>query len=105
MIQFQIMETLGWLGSWLLALCAIPAAYKCWYDGHARGLSSTSLIMWFAGEVMTLLYVLPKQDFPLMLNYASNIALLLVIFYYKLWPRDNELPQRPERNLGKENAG
>ncbi len=43
--------------------------------------------MWGVGEVLTLVYVLPKMEIPLLFNYAANIVFLLVITYFKVWPR------------------
>ncbi len=82
-----MIETIGWIGSWCLALCGVPAAWKCYKDGHSDGLSTGFVALWLAGEVLTLAYVLPKQDWPLVCNYVMNIALIMVMVRYKIWPR------------------
>lgn len=43
--------------------------------------------MWGAGEVLTLVYVFPKMELPLMFNYAANIVFISIITYYKVRPR------------------
>lgn len=43
--------------------------------------------MWGFGEVLTLAYVFPKMELPLIFNYSANIVFLLVIGYYKVFPR------------------
>jgi uncharacterized protein with PQ loop repeat len=82
------MDTIGWIGSLLLAFCGLPQALKCYREKHANGLDWGFLGAWFIGEVMTFAYVLPKMDLPLMANYSANILFLCVILYYKLFPKD-----------------
>lgn len=43
--------------------------------------------LWFAGEVLTAVYVIPKKDYPLLLNYAVNIGCLAIIGRYKYRPQ------------------
>ena len=81
------MELIGWIGSLLFAACGIPQAWQCWKSGHARGLAWGFLMMWLMGEVLTLIYILPKLDWPLIFNYTANLALLLIMLWFKLWPR------------------
>jgi uncharacterized protein with PQ loop repeat len=81
------METLGWIGSILLAFCGLPQAIESWQTKNSDGLTWGLLSMWFAGEVFTFIYILPKMDLPLIFNYAANLIFLSVIIYYKLFPR------------------
>jgi uncharacterized protein with PQ loop repeat len=78
------MITIGWIGSVLLALCAIPLAWQCYKQKHADGISNMFLAMWLAGEILTAAYVLPKKDYPLLFNYGLNIVCLLVVIRYKI---------------------
>lgn len=86
------MEIVGWTGGILFALCAVPQAYKCWQQKHAHGISYLLLIMWFFGELLTLIYISGSQTMqlqeklPLILNYGANIISLFVIIYYRLFP-------------------
>ncbi len=81
------METIGWIGSIMFAMCALPQAIKSVRDGHSDGLSWGFLMMWLIGEVFTLIYVAPKGHIPLIANYAGNLVLLQIMIYYKIWRR------------------
>jgi hypothetical protein len=56
-------------------------------QGHSEGISKGFLLLWSLGEVFTLIYILPKADIPLLLNYSANIIFLIIIWKYKLFPR------------------
>ena len=77
------METIGWIGSIFLALCAVPLAWQSYKQKHSNGVSKLFLTMWMVGELLTFAYVLPKQDYPLILNYGLNIACLVIVIRYK----------------------
>lgn len=79
------MELIGWLGSLFLSICGIPMAVKSWRDKHSDGVSHLFLWFWFLGEVLLLIYVLPKLDYPLIMNFAVNIISVLVIIRYKYY--------------------
>ncbi len=81
------MEILGWIGSILLAFCGLPQAIESWKTKSSAGLTWGLLAMWFAGEVFTFIYILPKMDLPLLFNYTANIIFLSIIIYYKLYPK------------------
>lgn len=81
-----MLEAIGWLGGALLAACGLPQAIASHRQKHSYGLSIWFLLMWLAGEVLVLAYVLPKGHWPLIFNYAANIVLVLVILRYKLRP-------------------
>ena len=83
-----MMEVLGWIGSALFALCAVPQAWQSWKQKHSDGLSWSFLLMWFFGEVLTIIYVSQKEDvLPLLANYCFNIILLLIILWYRIFPQ------------------
>ena len=81
------MEALGWIGAVCFAVCGIPQALQSVRDGHSRGLNWGFLGCWLIGEVLTIAYVWPKADWPLLCNYIANLALLLVMLRYKVWER------------------
>ena len=81
------MEIVGWIGSFLFSICGIPQAIQSYRDGHTRGLTWGFLAAWLGGEILTLAYVLPKADWPLITNYAVNLFFLGVLLYYKLFER------------------
>ena len=80
-------EIIGWIGSVLFAFCGLPQAVACYRAGHSRGLAWGFLLAWFFGEILTIVYVFPKQDIPLLFNYGFNFLILLVIMRYKIWER------------------
>lgn len=84
-----MIEFVGWFGSILFALCALPQALKCWNDGHARGLSNSFLWLWLLGEASMIVYTVFKLngDLPLLFNYMLNMSFLMLIMRYKYWPR------------------
>ena len=77
-------EIFGWIAAVCFSLCALPQAVKCFQEKHAHGVSWGLLILWAVGEIFALLYVLPKKDTPLILNYVNNLIFLAVILYYKI---------------------
>ena len=81
-------EIFGWIGAVCFAICGIPQAYKSYKDGHSRGISNGLLTLWMIGEISMVIYILPKGDAPLLLNYFGNILSVGTIIYYKVKPRD-----------------
>jgi len=81
------MELIGWIGSICFSICALPQAYQSWSHKHSKGLSYATLLLWFIGEVCTLVYVASTAfNWPLVTNYIFNLACLCVIIYYKGLP-------------------
>lgn len=81
------METIGWLGAILFAICGLPQAIQCAKDGHSRGLNWFFLLCWLFGELFTILYIWPKNDIPLLFNYFLNLVFLVIMIRYKIWER------------------
>ena len=82
-----MIEIIGWTGSALFALCGLPQAVQSTREGHSHGLSWLFLLMWFWGEIFTLCYVWPKMDYPLLANYLTNLVFVVIILFYKIFPR------------------
>lgn len=80
-------EAIGWAGALLFAICGLPQAIQCAIDGHSRGLNWFFLLAWFGGEVLTVIYVWPKADWPLLCNYLTNLVFLLIMLRYKIKER------------------
>ena len=85
------LELVGWVGSILFAICAIPQARLCYKQGHSDGLDWIFLLCWLFGEILVTIYVIPKRDWPLLLNYGVNLLCLFVIIRYKLYPRQSQI--------------
>ena len=81
------METIGWIGSILLAFCGLPQAIESYRTKNSDGLTWGFLGMWGMGEIFTIIYILPKWHWPLIFNYTANIIFLSIIIYYKIKPR------------------
>lgn len=81
------METIGWLGSILLAFCGLPQAIESYKTKSSEGLTWGFISMWFIGEILTIIYILPQMVLPLIFNYTANIIFLSVIIYFKLFPK------------------
>lgn len=78
------LTVIGWIGSALMAGCAGPQAYKTWKTKSADDISYWFLGMWGIGELLTLAYVAPTLNWPLIMNYILNITFLMVILKYKM---------------------
>ena len=83
-----MLELSGIIGAVLFAFCGLPQAITCIKTGNSKGLSWTFLIMWFFGEIFTIVYILPKQDYILLGNYILNFGFLLIMLKYKIKPRN-----------------
>jgi uncharacterized protein with PQ loop repeat len=81
------METLGYIGSIMLAICGLPQALESYKTKSSDGLTWGFIGLWFWGEIFTFVYILPKMDLPLLINYSANIIFLSVIIYFKLFPK------------------
>jgi uncharacterized protein with PQ loop repeat len=80
------MEIIGWIGSILLAFCGLPQAIESYKTKSSAGITWGMLIMWFWGEIFTIIYILPKFHLPLLFNYTANVIFLSIIIYYKIKP-------------------
>ena len=80
-------ETMGWIGSVLFAVCGLPQAVECIKKGNAHGMTWSFLILWFLGEVFTLPYIINSGQLPLLFNYTLNFCFVVIILYYKIKPR------------------
>ena len=73
----------GWIGSTLLALCAIPEVIASFRTKQCS-LSHGFLWLWYLGEWFLFLPVVLKGMAGfLIFNYALNIVLISVLIYYK----------------------
>lgn len=81
------METIGWIGSILLAFCGLPQAIESFKTKNSDGLTWSFLIMWGMGEIFTVIYIIPKWHWPLIFNYTANIMFVGIILYYKIKPK------------------
>lgn len=79
------MTFVGWLGSFLLAVCGLPQAIESYRTKSSKGITWSFLLMWLFGEILTLTFLIPKTGvLPLLFNYSANILFISVIIYYKI---------------------
>jgi len=81
------METIGYIGSIMLAVCGLPQAIESYKTKSSEGLTWGFIVLWLFGELFTFAYILPKMDLPLLINYSANIILLTIIVYFKIFPK------------------
>ncbi|PCI45806.1 MAG: hypothetical protein COB41_00620 [Proteobacteria bacterium] len=81
-----MIKIIGWIGTQLLAWCALPAVIQVVSQGHAEGYNFWFISMWGLGELLTAIYVYMKHglDKPLLFNYGINLAFIIIIMYYKI---------------------
>jgi uncharacterized protein with PQ loop repeat len=86
-----MLEVIGWLGSMLFAFCALPQTLLVYKQKHANGLSGNFLLMWIFGEILCFVYVYhqPTIQVPLLANYIINFGMLMVICWYKIFPKES----------------
>ena len=76
-------KTIGWIASFCFMISGAPAAYEAIQTGHSN-LNIGTLTLWTVGEIAAILYILPKKDLPLLVNYFVNLVFISIIWYYKL---------------------
>ena len=77
------METIGYLGGLLLAICGIPEVIRTVKDGCCH-LGWAFLLLWFFGEVFMEIYAFGLRDYPLIFNYTFNLVLVGIMLFYKI---------------------
>ena len=79
----------GWFGAFLFSISAIPQVIKTMKTKEADDLSICFLLLWFFGEVSTLIYILVDDSllaithYPLYINYIVNIIMIAYLLYAK----------------------
>ena len=82
-------ETIGWIGNILFAICGFPQVVKTFRTKSVKDLSAMFLWMWFAGELLTFIYIIfgdmetGQIHFPLYFNYMVNIVMACFLIYAK----------------------
>ncbi len=83
-MQTLLTDILGTVGSWMLALCALPAAYSAWKTKEAH-YNRPFLLLWFWGEVLLLWYTILTGQLLLIPNYVLNIVAIGIIWRYNVY--------------------
>jgi uncharacterized protein with PQ loop repeat len=82
-----IINLIGFTSSILLALCGFPLALDA-FKTKRVSIGYPFLLMWFIGEIGTCFYVIMIKNYILILNYGFNILFLLILLYYKIFPKN-----------------
>ena len=95
-------EIVGWLGAVLLAVCGAPQAFKSFREGHSRGVSPSFLALWLGGELCFLYSTIAKLGVVswLVFNYLGNIAFVLVIIYFAIFPKSDASAETAFETVG-----
>ena len=76
---------LGWLGSILLGVCALPETIRTVQDNRCH-VGWGMLLTWLFGEIFVFIHVYFNiHDVALLTNYFSNIVLISIMIWYKLF--------------------
>ena len=82
-----MIDSMGWLGNLMLAVCAVPQAWASYKQGHSKGISSGMLLLWGVGTLLALPLQVDKGIIQAIVNYTFNLMMISIIVYYKLKPR------------------
>lgn len=76
--------SIGWIGSVLLALCAVPELIRTIRTKKCH-IGFGMLLTWYFGEILVLYYIMSSLwSAPMIFNYVLNIAIISVMIIYKL---------------------
>lgn len=82
-MKAKLLEIAGWIGSIALSLSAAPQALKSIQDGHSNGIAGGMLALWSVGVICSLVYIWPKRQVPLIVNYVLSFIFMSIILWYK----------------------
>ncbi len=78
-----MLSNIGWIGSFLLGICGIFEVFRS-FKSKKCFLGWGFLTFWGLGEILLLIYVVPKFDYPLIVNYAANVVFASILIFYKI---------------------
>ena len=84
-----MVELLGWITAICSIVKSIPQAWMSYKDGHSRGLSTSSLIIWMIGLTCGTFYIQHKDAAPLLINYLINSVCCVIMIKHKYWERNS----------------
>lgn len=87
----MLIQILGWLGAFLLAVCGLPQLFKTIKTKNFDSLSITFIWCWLLGELFLFTYVVYEAfKWPLLFNYGINIGVCVIILSLFLTIRNNK---------------
>lgn len=77
------MELIGYIGSIFLTINAVPELIRTISDRRCH-IGWPMLVLWFIGEIFMTIYAIALKNPPLILNYAFNFVIVIIMLLYKL---------------------
>jgi len=77
------MELIGYIGSFLLTVNAIPELIRTINDQRCH-IGWPMLVLWFLGEIFMTIYANGLRNPPLILNYVFNFIVVIIMLGYKV---------------------
>ena len=82
----QIGQIIAYLGAFLLAICGSFEALRS-FQNKRCDVGYGLLLSWFVGEILLTIYNFIAMDYALFLNYGANMFFILIMLYYKVFPK------------------
>ena len=76
-----MIKAIGWIASFCFCFSGLPAAIES-YQTKTCTVPTGTLILWTVGEICAIIYIVPKRDLPLIVNYSINLMFLSVMWFY-----------------------
>ena len=85
----KIVETIGWIGIFLLAISIVPEVYIAFTTSKVA-LTLPFLLLLLFGMILSLVYTVIKSTakarlWPLIANYVFEIICLSILLYFKIF--------------------
>lgn len=86
-----MIHLLGYAAMMCLIVAAVPQAIKAVKEGHSKGMATGYLVLLLTGfTLMSSYLILNKPVWPVIINYGVNILMMLIIGFYKVFPRNEK---------------
>ena len=83
-IPANLVEYIGYFGSFLTSITFIPQVYKSWQSKSVGDLSIWMIFIVLTSTIVWLVYAFAIHSGPVILANTIVLALTLVLFYFKL---------------------
>ncbi len=77
-------QDLGYTSTVFLGLCSFPLFWGTIKEGHCKNISGWFIAAWFIGDITGIIYILPLNELPLLLNYGVNSIMATTMLVYKI---------------------
>ncbi len=80
-------DIIGWIGGGCYAIFAIPQTLSVIKSGHAKTISLYFLILMWIGSFLSLIYIYPTKEGPLIINFSMSLITSSIMLKYKFFER------------------